>query len=113
MSGIPKAGEKPLDARGFLSPAWHRYLSGLSTVTVNLEGLQKAVEGKQDASASLSAIADLTTAGFLTRLGSGNVVTRYLTAGEGIAITNPAGKAGQPEIATDWPPFMARLSLGV
>lgn len=49
--------------------------------------------------ADLSAIAGLSTNGLIARNGAGTAVTRTLTAGGGISITNGDGVAGNPVIA--------------
>lgn len=64
-----------------------------------ISSLTTVVAGKQPLDADLTAFAGVSVAGLLTRTGAGTAEARSLVAGANIAITNPAGIAGNPSIA--------------
>lgn len=66
-----------------------------------LNNLNTALAGKQGATANLTAISALNTAGLATRNTDGSWSLRSLAAGTGISITNPAGDGANPSIAVN------------
>lgn len=75
------------------------YLSGVSS------SIQTQLGSKQPLDADLTAIAALGSTGLLARTGSGTYAERTLQGGTGIAISNPAGVAGDPSISIDFTEF--------
>lgn len=64
---------------------------------ITVANFQSSLTGKQDADATLTALAAYNTNGLLTQTASDTFVGRTLTApAAGITITNPAGIAGNP-----------------
>ena len=59
------------------------------------------IDGRQPADSDLTAIAGLSATGLITRTGSGAAVTRTLTAGTGITVSNGNGVSGNPTVAVD------------
>lgn len=55
--------------------------------------------GFQGVSADLTSLAELDTTGIVSRIGDADYVTRTITAGTGIGVTNGGGVAGNPTIA--------------
>ena len=61
-----------------------------------MTGLQAALDGKQATDADLSALAGLTTTGFVVRTADGTFATRTLAPNAGITISNGNGVNGNP-----------------
>lgn len=79
------------------SPVTSTELGYVSGVTSALQG---QLDAKQPLDADLTALSALASTGFATRSATDTWVTRSLTAGAGIDITNPSGLAGNPVIAS-------------
>lgn len=71
----------------------------INEIDGDLVSQQTQINNKQPLDSDLTAIAALTTTGFIARTGSGTAAARTLTAGTNISISNPAGIAGDPTIA--------------
>lgn len=69
------------------------YLDGVTSA------IQTQLDAKQSLDADLTAVAGLSSSGFIARTGSGTAAARTLTAGEGITVTNGDGVSGDTTIA--------------
>lgn len=61
--------------------------------------LQAQINNKQDLDAELTAIAAISSNGFISRTGAGTAAARTFTSGSNINITNGDGVSGNPTIA--------------
>ncbi|WP_157221985.1 gp53-like domain-containing protein [Chromobacterium haemolyticum] len=75
-------------------------LQALANRTAFLKQLtEQAARDAQPLSPGLSALASIKNAGFYVSTGPGTATARILSAGQGITINNPDGKAGNPSVA--------------
>lgn len=68
-------------------------------LTSTVSTLATDVAGKQPLDAELTAIAAISTNGFIARTSAGTAAARTLTAGTNIAVTNADGVSGNPTVA--------------
>lgn len=71
------------------------------TITENTDDVDVSVTGLQASNSELDGLATLATLGLVTRTAGGTYVTRQITAGSGLAITNGLGTSDDPRINLD------------
>lgn len=67
----------------------------------DVDGLQTALDGKQAADSDLSAIAALSSTGFVVRTGSGTAAARSIAGSGAVQVSNGNGASGNPTISVD------------
>ncbi len=71
----------------------------LATINSQISTINSDLANKQPLDAELTAIAAISSNGFVARTGAGAAAARTLQAGSNISISNPDGSAGNPSIA--------------
>lgn len=92
---MPNVGT-PGTYQSVTTDAQGRVTAGTNPTTLAGYGITDA----QPLDSDLTAIAGLAGTGLVTRTGTGSAVTRTITAGTGIAVTNGDGVSGNPTIAS-------------
>lgn len=94
-SSIPSNIDATKIAAGTVDNTEFESLNGVTS------SIQTQLDAKQPLDADLTSISALTTTGLLARTAANTWLTRALTAGTGMIITNPGGVAGDPSLSVD------------
>lgn len=105
-SDLPSAIPATKIGAGSVDNTEFGYLDGVTSA------LQTQLDNKQPLDSDLTAVAALSTSGFVVRTGSGTAATRTLGAGSGISISNNDGVATDPVFAVT-SPTLTRTSSDV
>lgn len=98
IARLRKPGGDPLERESVADPEWFRYWLQIRAA---VSAVDVIAEAAQPHDPTLDALAALDgTPGFVTQTGADAFTKRSLSAGAGISISNPAGTASDPVIAS-------------